>query len=105
MPNKALQHRSASLHWTVCKLRFCGFASQKYSTTHNLQTAAELGVSGVRPKKTVTLAAPSNGLTIELVRRGHVWSGRFVHLPLAKYVHCLEPPMIIWALYCRNPQP
>jgi len=25
-------------------LRLCGFASQKYSTTRNLQTAAELGV-------------------------------------------------------------
>jgi hypothetical protein len=26
-------------------LRFCGFASQKYSTTRNLQTAAELSVT------------------------------------------------------------
>ncbi len=30
--------------WTVCKSRLCGFASQKYSTTHNLQTAVVLNV-------------------------------------------------------------
>ncbi len=41
--NKALQH-AHFVCWTVCKLRFCGFASQKYSTTRNLQTAAELNV-------------------------------------------------------------
>jgi hypothetical protein len=32
--------------WTVYKSRFCGFASQKYSTTRNLQTAVVLGVIG-----------------------------------------------------------
>lgn len=41
--NKAFQLARFAC-WTVCKLRFCGFASQKYSTTRNLQTAAELGV-------------------------------------------------------------
>ncbi|HTF98714.1 MAG TPA: HAD family hydrolase [Cellvibrio sp.] len=30
--------------WTVCKSRLCGFASQKYSTTHNLRTAPALSV-------------------------------------------------------------
>jgi hypothetical protein len=30
--------------WTVCKSRLCGFASQKYSTTHNSQTAVVLNV-------------------------------------------------------------
>ncbi len=30
---------------TVCKPLFCGFASQKYSTTHNLQTAVVLNVT------------------------------------------------------------
>ncbi len=41
--NKALQLARFAC-WTVCKLRLCGFASQKYSTTRNLQTAAELNV-------------------------------------------------------------
>jgi hypothetical protein len=31
--------------WTVCKSRLCGFASQKHSTTHNLQTAVVLNVN------------------------------------------------------------
>jgi hypothetical protein len=30
--------------WTVCKSCLCGFAWQKYSTTHNLQTAVVLSV-------------------------------------------------------------
>jgi hypothetical protein len=35
--NKALQHRSASLHWTGFKSQFCGFAAQKYSTKPQLK--------------------------------------------------------------------
>jgi hypothetical protein len=49
--NKALQHRSASLHWTAFKSRFCGFAAQKYSTTRNLKAAAELNVRLSKPNK------------------------------------------------------
>jgi len=30
--------------WIVCKSRLCGFAAQKYSTTHDLQTAVVLNV-------------------------------------------------------------
>jgi hypothetical protein len=36
--NKALQHRSASLHWTAFKSHFCGFAAQKYSTKTQLKS-------------------------------------------------------------------
>ena len=36
--NKALQHRSASLHWTAFKSRLCGFAAQKYSTKPQLKS-------------------------------------------------------------------
>jgi hypothetical protein len=35
------------VRWTVCKLRFCGFAAQKYSTTHNLQTVVVLNVKKI----------------------------------------------------------
>ena len=47
-PHQAfITRRSSTAHYvcsTVCKLRLCGFASQKYSSTLHLQTAAELGV-------------------------------------------------------------
>jgi hypothetical protein len=36
--NKALQHRSASLHWTAFKSRLCGFATQKFSTKPQLKS-------------------------------------------------------------------
>jgi hypothetical protein len=35
--NKSLQHRSASLHWTVFKSQFYGFAAQKYSIKPQLK--------------------------------------------------------------------
>jgi hypothetical protein len=35
---KALQHRSASLHWTAFKSSLCGFAAQKYSTKPQLKS-------------------------------------------------------------------
>jgi hypothetical protein len=39
-------------------LRFCGFATQKYSTTHNLQAAAELSVTKVKSLKASASETP-----------------------------------------------
>jgi hypothetical protein len=59
--------------WTVCKSRLCGFASQKYSTTHNLQTAVVLNVRRSLMSKSIKICKSVDQLQPEDIELYPIW--------------------------------